>query len=108
MSTTSTTQAVTKPVSYDINLPYTELCSKKISTKYPEYLPRWDPVWYDPLPLFHFEDPALRVRDKSKSHLLTEGVTVQHIQPRIGSVVAGLQLNKLSDAQKDELALLVS
>ena len=102
-------QTVTKPlVSYDINLPYSELCTEKISTKYPEYLPTWDPVWYNPLPLFHFEDPALRVKDKSKPQSFTEGVTIQHIQPRMGSIVTGLQLNKLSDAAKDELALLIS
>jgi sulfonate dioxygenase len=109
MSTTTTIEKVSEPlVSYDINLPYTELSSKDNSTKYPEYLPTWDPVWYDPLPLFPFEDPALRVKDKSKPNLLTNGVTIQDIQPRMGSVVTGLQLSKLSDAAKDELALLVS
>src|SRR5271156_5416215 len=109
MSTTTTIERVAEPlVSYDINLPYTELSSKETNVRYPEYLPTWDPVWYDPLPLFPFEDPALRVIDKSKPNLLTKGVTIQDIQPRMGSVVTGLQLSKLSDAAKDELALLVS
>lgn len=111
MSTTTTTtiEKRTEPlVSYDINLPYSELSSKQPTTKYPEYLPSWDPVWYNPLPLFTFEDPALRVKDKSKPNLLTEGVTIQNIQPRMGSIVTGIQLNKLSNAAKDELALLIS
>lgn len=95
-------------VSYDINLPYTELQHTKTAITYPEYLPTWDPVWYDPLPLFHFEDPALRVHDKSKPHLLAPGVTVQDIQPRMGSFIHGVQLNKLTDVQKDELALLIA
>ena len=68
-------------VSYDINLPYTELLQTKTAITYSEYLPTWDPVWYDPLLPFHFEDPALRVHDKSKPHLLTLGVTIQDIQP---------------------------
>jgi sulfonate dioxygenase len=109
MPTATETVTMTKPqVSYDINLPYTELTSAKNTLKYPQYLPTWEKVWYDPLPHFPFEDPALRVKDKTKPNLLTDGVTVTDIQPRMGSVVNGLQLNRLTDAQKDELALLVS
>jgi sulfonate dioxygenase len=111
MPTATEIVVTTKPkplVSYDINLPYTELAATKTSIKYPEYLPSWEKVWYAPLPNFKFDDPALRVKDKSKPHLLTDGVTVQDIQPRMGSVITGLQLNKLTDVQKDELALLVS
>lgn len=80
----------------------------KIPITYPEYLPTWDKVWYDPLPPFHFEDPTLRIRDKSKPNLLTSNITISDIQPRMGNVVHGIQLNKLTDVQMDELALLVS
>ncbi|KAJ5466662.1 Alpha-ketoglutarate-dependent sulfonate dioxygenase [Penicillium diatomitis] len=97
------------PISYDINIPYVDVDKlSKIKTPYPQYLPSWDPVWYDPLPPFDYSDPALRVKDQSMRNLLTPNVTVNHIQPSIGSVVTGVQLNRLSDAAKDELALLIS
>ncbi|RHZ49511.1 hypothetical protein CDV55_100579 [Aspergillus turcosus] len=97
------------PISYDINIPYVDVTKESTSrTRYPEYLPTWDKVWFDPLPPFKYEDPALRVKDKSKRNLLTPGVKVSDIQPQIGSIVEGVQLSQLSDAAKDELALLVS
>jgi sulfonate dioxygenase len=76
-------------------------------TKYPEYLPTWDKAWYKKLSLFHFEDPALRVKDTSKPNLL-QGATLQRIQPRIGSILKGVQISQLSNAAKDELALLIA
>jgi sulfonate dioxygenase len=98
-----------KPVSYDINLPYVRLPEDaNKTTHYPEYLPTWDKIWFDPLQPFEFNDPALRVKDKSKSNLLTPQVKVSHIQPSIGSIVEGVQLSTLSSEAKDELALLVS
>ncbi|KAJ5642968.1 Alpha-ketoglutarate-dependent sulfonate dioxygenase [Penicillium longicatenatum] len=97
------------PVSYDINIPYVDVEKQsKIKTPYPEYLPTWDPMWFDPLPEHDYADPALRVKDHSKPNLLTPNVKVNHIQPAIGSVVEGIQLNKLTNVQKDELALLIS
>ena len=108
MSTTTSTS--TKPsVTYDINLPYAahELHGSN-TTKYPAYLPSWDKTWFDPVPVFPFEDPALRVQDKSKPNLLGPGVAMQDVQPSMGSIVHGVQLSELSDAAKDELALLVS
>lgn len=105
-TTASNSQA---PVSYDINLPYTSLSDEnRNTTRYPEYLPTWDKVWYDQLPPFAFDDPALRVQDASKPHLLRPCVTIDDIQPGMGSVVRGVQLNQLSDAAKDELALLIA
>ncbi|RJE26859.1 Alpha-ketoglutarate-dependent taurine dioxygenase [Aspergillus sclerotialis] len=97
------------PISYDINIPYVDVTKEfQGRTRYPQYLPTWDKMWFDPLPPFHYDDPALRVKDKSKPNLLTEGVKLSHIQPRMGTVVEGLQLSQLSDAAKDELALLVA
>ena len=96
------------PISYDINIPYIDVDKKsKISTKYPQYLPSWDPVWFEPLTPFTYNDPALRVRNKSKPNLLS-GAKVTDIQPAIGSVVENVQLSSLSDTAKDELALLIS
>ncbi|XRM38617.1 hypothetical protein ABZX51_002018 [Aspergillus tubingensis] len=98
-----------EPISYDINIPYVDVTKEShLRTRYPEYLPTWDKVWFDPLPPFEYQDPALRVKDKSKRNLLSPGTKVTEIQPRIGSIVEGVQLNQLSDAQKDELALLVA
>lgn len=97
------------PLSYDINLPYTTLDEgANHTTKYPNYLPTWDNIWFDPLPPFEFHDPALRVEDKSLPNLLPPVVKVSHIQPQIGSVVEGVQLNTLSNAAKDELAYFIS
>ncbi|KAL1983786.1 hypothetical protein VTN96DRAFT_9872 [Rasamsonia emersonii] len=107
MSQTVTATAE-KPISYDINIPYVTVSSESQSkTKYPEYLPTWEKIWFDPLPPFEYHDPALRVEDKSKPNLL-RGAKVTHIQPWIGSVVEGVQLSQLSDKAKDELALLIA
>lgn len=106
---TTTLTLQEKPISYDINLPYVRLPEDANKTiHYPEYLPTWDKIWFDPLQPFEFNDPALRVKDKSKPNLLTPQVKVSHIQPSIGSIVEGMQLSKLSNEAKDELALLVS
>lgn len=102
-------QQQSEAISYDINLPYTNMTDETSrKTPYPAYLPTWDPVFYEPLPFFHYEDPALRVRDQSKPNLLKEGVTMTHITPKMGTILYGVQLNQLSDAAKDELALLIS
>lgn len=109
MSQTITVTNTDASISYDINLPYVSVSNEaSASTKYPEYLPTWDKIWFDPLPPFDYEDPALRVKDKSKPNLLMPGVKISHIQPHLGSIVEGVQLSQLSDAAKDELALLIA
>jgi sulfonate dioxygenase len=45
--------------------------------------------------------------DPSKKSLL-DGVTVRHLTPYIGTQLEGVQLSRLSDSQKDELALLAA
>lgn len=95
-------------VSYDINLPYRpnpEIEHRK-HTKYPQYLPRWEKTFFGPCPIFPFTDPALRA-DKDKRTLLKDA-TVKHISPKMGTELSGVQLTSLTDAAKDELALLVS
>lgn len=97
------------PISYDINIPYVDVDKQsKIKTPYPQYLPTWDPIWFDPLPPFEYNDPALRAAPHKPNLFASGDVKVNHIQPNIGSVVEGIQLNSLSDAAKDELALLIS
>ncbi|QKX60264.1 uncharacterized protein TRUGW13939_07407 [Talaromyces rugulosus] len=109
MSETVTLTKAEKPISYDINIPYVTVSPDlEGNVKYPKYLPSWDKVWFDPLRPFDYEDPALRVQDKSKPNLLVSGTKVTDIQPCMGSIVEGVQLNNLSDAAKDELALLIA
>lgn len=112
MSSTVTVTAADKPLSYDINLPYTSVSQEEqtrieAGTPYPKYLPTFDKVWFDPLPPFPFEDPALRA-DPSKPHLLTGNVKQTEITPRMGTILDGIDLSKLDNTGKDELALLVS
>jgi sulfonate dioxygenase len=104
----STTTAISKgaAVVYDINVPYNYDSRQSFATKYPQYLPTFDNIWFEPLPPFDFEDPALRA-DPSKPNFLKKSVEIRHITPRMGSIVDGVQLTTLSDAAKDELALLI-
>lgn len=46
--------------------------------------------------------------DPSFKDLLVEGSKLQHLTPTTGSEVTGVQLSKLSNAGKDQLALLVA
>jgi sulfonate dioxygenase len=106
MSTTAT------EIVYDINVPYKltaedEKHAPKVHTKYTQYLPTWDPIWFDPLPPFQFDDPALRA-NPLKPNLLKAGVTQQAITPRMGTILHGVDLTQLSSSAKDELALLCS
>lgn len=112
MSSTATVTAADKPLSYDINIPYASISQEEqtrieAGTPYPKYLPTFDKVWFDPLPSFTFEDPALRA-DPSKPHLLTADVKQTEITPRMGTILDGIDLSKLDNAGKDELALLIS
>ncbi|TVY73620.1 Alpha-ketoglutarate-dependent sulfonate dioxygenase [Lachnellula suecica] len=100
-------------VSYDINVPYAppsgeyELRTKQ-RTEFPEYLPVWEEgLWFDDFPKFEYHDPALRA-DKSKPHLLSEGVKAIPITPKMGTILTGVKLENLSPEAKDELALLIS
>ena len=97
------------PISYDINLPYVpEGTDAGQSTRYPEYMPNFDKIHFEPLKPFEFQDPALRVQDESLPNLLTADVKLTPIQPRMGTIAEGVQLHKLSDKAKDELAYLIA
>jgi sulfonate dioxygenase len=98
--------------SYDINVPYKpgdDLHERRIkhNSEFPEYLPVWEEgIWHDDFPIFEYHDPALRA-DKNKPHLLTPGVTATPVTPRMGTILSGVKLEHLSEAGKDELALLI-
>jgi alpha-ketoglutarate-dependent taurine dioxygenase len=63
---------------------------------------------FPPVEPFEFYDRGLDA-DKAKPNLLNHpGITLTRLTPRIGTEISGVQLSELSDAQKDELALLVA
>jgi sulfonate dioxygenase len=100
-------------LSYDINLPYgpggeNYGSDKNQKYQYQEYLPTWEPIFFERLRRFDYQDPALRVENKTKPNLLQKGAEVTDIQPGLGTIVEGVQLGTLSDAAKDELALLIA
>jgi sulfonate dioxygenase len=57
-----------------------------------------------------FEPPKDRAffADPEKKSLLDAVKEVRHLTPYIGTELVGIQLSRLNDAQKDELALLVA
>lgn len=77
---------------------------------YPHYLPVWDNekgVKYAPLQPFTHKDPGHEA-DPSLPSLLRPGVNLNPITSSIGAEVTGIQLSQLTDAAKNELALLVA
>lgn len=73
---------------------------------------RFKSVWFKQphlLPHLH-RDPALRALSHSdpEAFLQRSDVTVEHLSPRFGSIVRGIQLEKLSTDELDQLALFVT
>ena len=63
---------------------------------------------FPPTEPFEFHDRGLYA-DKAKPNLLNHpGISLTRLTPRIGTEISGAQLSELSDAQKNELALLVA
>jgi sulfonate dioxygenase len=63
---------------------------------------------FPPTEPFEFHDRGLDA-DKAKPNLLNHpGISLTRLTPRIGTEISGAQLSELSDAQKNELALLVA
>ncbi|KAM7195400.1 TfdA family taurine catabolism dioxygenase TauD [Rhypophila sp. PSN 637] len=80
--------------------------------KYSAYLPVYDEkTSFPPLQPFEFNDRGL-VANKTKPNLLNTkenaDLKVSKLTPVIGTEIRGLQLSKLNDLQKDELALLIA
>jgi len=74
---------------------------------YPHYLPTWGNERYPPLEPFEHYDHGLDA-DKSFPELLASGVSTTDLTPSIGTEVHGIQLSKLSNAGKDQLARFVA
>jgi len=76
--------------------------------QYPNYLPTWNSNQkYPPLqPFEHYEHG--KDADTSYPELLPEGVNRNDLTPTIGTEIRGVQLSKLSNAGKDQLARFVA
>lgn len=109
MSTTATQTTESATGTLKLKAAYNE---KTHSTyKYSDYLPVYDETTtFPPTEPFEVRHRGLDA-DKTKPNLLNSGdpnVEVTRLTPRVGTEIKGLQLSQLSDAQKDELALLVA
>lgn len=80
-------------------------------SKYAAYLPVYDTTTkFPPTEVFDFKDRGLDA-DPAKPNLLSEensNLKVTKLTPRVGTEITGLQLSQLTDAQKNELALLIA
>ncbi|KAH7913227.1 hypothetical protein BJ138DRAFT_664491 [Hygrophoropsis aurantiaca] len=74
--------------------------------KYAAYKPYFPKVDWEPLEEIAVTDRGLSA-DPEKKSLFSAG-KVKHLTPAIGTEITGLDLRQLTDAQKDELALLVA
>lgn len=81
------------------------------ASKYAAYLPVYDiTTRFPPTEPFDFEDRG-HYADPTKSNLLPENtpdLKVTKLTPRVGTEITGLQLSRLTPAQKDDLALLIA
>ena len=79
--------------------------------KYANYLPVYDNTTvFPPTELFEVTDKG-SLASKSKPHLFSTNipeVSITKLTPRIGTEIKGLQLSQLTDAQKNDLALLIA
>ncbi|KAH8882619.1 TauD-domain-containing protein [Thozetella sp. PMI_491] len=78
------------------------------AAKYPHYLPTWNKEEkYPPLEPFEHTEHG-KDADPTYPDLLPAGVQTVHLTPTTGSEVRGIQLSKLSNAGKDQLARFVA
>lgn len=75
--------------------------------QYKNYLPTWGTNQYPPLEPFEHRDHGLDA-DPTYPELLASGVTTNDLTPTIGTEVKGVQISKLSNAGKDQLARFVA
>ncbi|KAF8706257.1 Taurine catabolism dioxygenase TauD, TfdA family, partial [Rhizoctonia solani] len=77
------------------------------SYKYAAYKPTFPKVSWPPLEEQPFTERGT-FADPSKPNLLKDRVSIRNLTPTVGAEITGLDLRQLTDAQKDELALLVA
>ncbi|CAK1355338.1 Alpha-ketoglutarate-dependent sulfonate dioxygenase [Cercospora beticola] len=93
----------TASTKYDIEL---KGDGKHAPATYPHYLPYWDDTKYPPYEPFEPVEPGKNA-DPTFPNLLA-GAEVKELTANIGAEVTGIQLSKLKNAGKDELALFVA
>ncbi|PBL03424.1 TauD-domain-containing protein [Armillaria gallica] len=76
------------------------------SYKFAQFKPYFPNVSWEPLPEFEVTERG-NFADPEKRSLLGAVQKVKHLTPAIGTEILGIDLRQLSDAQKDDLALLV-
>lgn len=79
----------------------------KDNYKYKNLLPHFPDYKWEPLVEEEYNDAALRA-DTSFKNLWEFVSEIEHLTPKFGTVLYGIDLNKLNDAAKDELALLIA
>lgn len=94
-------EATTK---YDVELNGDQ---KNPPAAYPHYLPYWDNSKLPPYEPFEPVEPGKNA-DPAFPNLLPAGSHVKELTANIGAEVSGIQLSKLNNAGKDELALFVA
>lgn len=109
MSTTATQTKESTPGTIRLTSAFNEETHSEY--KYSAYLPVYDETTtFPPTEPFEVHHRGLEA-DKAKPNLLNSGdpnVEITRLTPRVGTEIKGLQLSQLSDAQKNELALLVA
>ncbi|KAK6366307.1 hypothetical protein LTS17_010813 [Exophiala oligosperma] len=99
---------------YDVYEVHKALTARNIATaypqaKYPEYLPSTE---HGSNPGYHGEfehvEPGTRADPAMPNLKGLPGYTEEYITPRLGSIITGVQLSKLTPAGLDELALLTT
>ncbi|KJA26229.1 hypothetical protein HYPSUDRAFT_133277 [Hypholoma sublateritium FD-334 SS-4] len=75
--------------------------------KFAEFKPSFPNLSWEPLKEVAVVDRG-QFADPSKANLLGSASKVKHLTPSIGTEILGIDLRQLTDAQKDELALLVA
>ncbi|TFK27756.1 alpha-ketoglutarate-dependent sulfonate dioxygenase [Coprinopsis marcescibilis] len=75
--------------------------------KFAELKPSFPNLSWEPLQEVEVTERAL-LADPVKKNLLSAAKKVKHLTPAIGTEIEGIDLRQLTDAQKDELALLVA
>jgi sulfonate dioxygenase len=100
-ATAADANATVVPVKNALNLEVTHS-----AFEHPELRQVFPDAKYPDIPILPFDDRAAYA-DPSFKNLL-ENATVTHLAPKIGTEISGLQLHELTNAQRDELALLIA
>lgn len=75
--------------------------------KYESLRPAFPNKHWAPLKPFDYQDVGLRANPELKE-LLSAATAVEHLTPKTGTVLHGIQLSQLTNVQKDQLARLIA